>query len=131
MEPILSNALYMDRGTLEDFVVKAHLNADVYLSVFEQIVSGVDYLHSLQPKRLHRDLKPQNILLKRVAAGGFSYGRGQRLVCKLGDLGLSKPLSFTRSLQERNGTFGWNAPEIVNQSKTNEKSDIFPIGLML
>ncbi|KAG2439566.1 hypothetical protein HXX76_004919 [Chlamydomonas incerta] len=45
-----------------------------------QVASALSHLHGLSPPLLHRDIKPDNILLRR--------GPGGRLVAKLADLGL-------------------------------------------
>ncbi|KAK0551392.1 bifunctional endoribonuclease/protein kinase ire1 [Tilletia horrida] len=75
-----------------------------------QITSGVRHLHSLHI--VHRDIKPQNIL---VAVSP----NGKRLKMLLSDFGLSKRLdglaqtSFSQTVNNPGGTVGWRAPEIL------------------
>ena len=74
-----------------------------------QIASGLQHLHSLSI--VHRDIKPQNILV--------SYSPGGRLKMLLSDFGLSKRLdgmaqtSFSQTMNNPGGTVGWRAPEIL------------------
>ena len=74
-----------------------------------QITSGLQHLHSLSI--VHRDIKPQNILV--------SSSTGGRLKMLLSDFGLSKRLdgvaqtSFSQTMNNPGGTVGWRAPEIL------------------
>lgn len=74
-----------------------------------QIASGLQHLHSLSI--VHRDIKPQNILVSQNSKG--------ELKMLLSDFGLSKRLdglaqtSFSQTVNNPGGTFGWRAPEIL------------------
>ncbi|KAK0559061.1 bifunctional endoribonuclease/protein kinase ire1 [Tilletia horrida] len=76
----------------------------------QQISSGVRHLHSLHI--VHRDIKPQNILVAVTP-------NGKRLKMLLSDFGLSKRLdglaqsSFSQTVNNPGGTVGWRAPEIL------------------
>jgi len=54
------------------------------ISILLDIAQGLSYLHSQQPPVVHRDLSPNNILLK------GSTKPGAVLVAKIGDLGVAK-----------------------------------------
>ena len=75
-----------------------------------QISSGLRHLHSLSI--VHRDIKPQNILVSLS-----SNGRALKML--LSDFGLSKKLdsvaqtSFSQTMNNPGGTVGWRAPEIL------------------
>jgi serine/threonine-protein kinase/endoribonuclease IRE1 len=82
-----------------------------------QITSGLKHLHAL--KLVHRDIKPQNILVGGGNSGtGGAKGGGYRML--ISDFGLCKKLdvdqtSFLPTAQggAGAGTVGWRAPEIL------------------
>ena len=80
-----------------------------------QITSGLRHLHSL--KLVHRDIKPQNILISGAKRNG-GKDRGHRML--ISDFGLCKKLEVdqTSFLPTAHGamaagTVGWRAPEIL------------------
>lgn len=80
-----------------------------------QITSGLRHLHSL--KLVHRDIKPQNILISSAKRNG-GKDRGHRML--ISDFGLCKKLEVdqTSFLPTAHGamaagTVGWRAPEIL------------------
>ncbi|KAH8410505.1 hypothetical protein KR215_010381, partial [Drosophila sulfurigaster] len=83
-----------------------------------QCAKGVEYLHKFSPKILHRDLKPQNLLL-------FNDCR----TLKICDFGTAKELATKMS--NGVGTARYMAPEIVEGSKYTEKCDVYSFGIIL
>ncbi|CAL5226277.1 g9122 [Coccomyxa viridis] len=84
-----------------------------------QVVCGLSHLHA--HKVLHRDIKPQNILLN-----------ASRTTAKIGDVGLSR-LVNNNSISF-GGTLGYIAPEILRvpgADRVDEKADIFSMGVMM
>lgn len=90
----------------------------------KQITSGLRHLHGL--KLIHRDIKPQNILISSVKGGapsntfGAKNGAGGAYRMLISDFGLCKKLdvdqtSFLPTAQGAlaAGTVGWRAPEIL------------------
>jgi len=80
-----------------------------------EITSGLKYLHSLDI--VHRDIKPQNILVSSVKQGESS---GHRML--ISDFGLCRKLETCRasysptvSCAIGGGTLGWRAPEILRR----------------
>lgn len=84
---------------------------------FYQIVNGLNHLEELNI--IHRDLKPENILLS-----------NNKKTIKLIDFGLAKSKSIKRS-DTICGSPLYMAPELLNNNKIKEKSDIWSIGIIL
>ncbi|WFD02996.1 non-specific serine/threonine protein kinase [Malassezia obtusa] len=81
---------------------------------FRQITAGLQHLHSLSI--VHRDIKPQNILV--------TLGTQNKLRMLLSDFGLSKRMdgvaqsSFSQSFTQPGGTVGWRAPEVLRGQRS-------------
>ncbi|KAF2795629.1 hypothetical protein K505DRAFT_323933 [Melanomma pulvis-pyrius CBS 109.77] len=83
-------------------------------SALRQLAKGVHHLHGL--RIIHRDIKPQNIL---IAYPQRNQSKGPRLV--ISDFGLCKTLpdnvSTLIGTTGNAGTTGWKAPELILQPK--------------
>ncbi|KAI4209979.1 MAG: hypothetical protein LQ351_007143 [Letrouitia transgressa] len=86
------------------------------ISTLKQITSGLRYLHTL--KIVHRDIKPQNILIAapKLVPANPSASQPPRLL--ISDFGLCKKLegdqnSFRATTAYAAGTSGWRAPELL------------------
>lgn len=56
---------YVDGETLESYVKRENIGFDEALSFFRTFLNVMEYCHS--EKILHRDIKPDNILLRKIA----------------------------------------------------------------
>ncbi|GMF30904.1 unnamed protein product [Phytophthora fragariaefolia] len=83
-----------------------------------QTAQALTYLHSLDPKVLHRDLKSRNILLT------------SSLNAKLSDFGVARAYNFT-SMTAAVGTSLWMAPEVMLGNRYDSSADIFSLGIVL
>lgn len=88
-----------------------------------QITDGVQHLHSL--KLVHRDIKPQNVLVKAVKSNRPTNGL-PKLQFVISDFGLCKPLeegpesTFAPTANHTAaGTTGWRAPELLVGSRSS------------
>ena len=94
---------------------------DVIWKIFTQILSALNECHQRKSgKILHRDIKPANIFLD------------DQNNIKLGDFGLSRMMG-DQSLFAYTyvGTPYYMSPEQINESKYNERSDIWSAGCLL
>uniref|UniRef100_U5ELH4 non-specific serine/threonine protein kinase n=1 Tax=Corethrella appendiculata TaxID=1370023 RepID=U5ELH4_9DIPT len=93
------------------------------LSVLYQATNGLNHLHSLNI--VHRDIKPQNILLSHPDNGG-------RIRVMISDFGLCKKLNIGKNSFSRRsgvtGTEGWIAAEMLRGQRTTTSVDIFSLG---
>jgi len=111
---------YVEGGSLKDRLkLTGPLPPEEAARLVLQISEGLDYAH--RAGVLHRDLKPDNVLLK---------ADGQAL---LTDFGLAKDMSVTGLTSEGLivGTPNYFAPETLDGGPATEKSDVYGIGLLL
>ncbi|XP_034118864.2 mitogen-activated protein kinase kinase kinase 7-like isoform X2 [Drosophila albomicans] len=82
-----------------------------------QAAEGLNHLHSLAPKLIHRDVKPKNILLN-----------GDKSIVKLCDFGNVRQLGSCMS--NESGTHRYMAPEVyIDGVKYTEKCDVYSFAI--
>ena len=108
---------YCKNGTLHSFLDKRPLKEQHVIQYFSQIISALKYLYNL--KILHRDLKPQNILLDSNNS------------IKLTDFDFAKITNDDNLFKTICGTPLYMAPEIIKYKKYNNKSDLWSLGVIL
>ncbi|EYB99129.1 hypothetical protein Y032_0125g1300 [Ancylostoma ceylanicum] len=118
-------ALELCVASLNDYVHEEAVREKVFTTSTEllrQATEGLAHLHIMQI--VHRDMKPQNVLLSTAGT------RGVRAV--ISDFGLCKRVQPGRhSLSKRSGlagTDGWIAPEALVSESTSFPVDVFSLG---
>lgn len=105
-------ALITDRMERKEKKDESPFSIDEAIDIMLQTAEGMDYLH--RRRVLHRDLKSQNILVKREKLEAVD---AEFIHAKVADFGLSKTKerSITRNHPTWNkGTARWMAPELIN-----------------
>ena len=107
---------YADGGSLADKLrTRGSLPVPEAVATTIGILSGLDYLHRKQI--IHRDIKPQNILL-------------QDGTPRLADFGISRAMSSTSQSMTIGGTDAYMAPEAFD-GKRSAQTDIWSVGVVL
>lgn len=115
---------FVEGGTLAD-IVEANRSSGTLITVsdavalFRQIAAGMQFVNS---RVVHRDLKPGNILIDRVAAN----------TPKIADFGLSKFVSAaTRSQTFKGaGTLAYQSPESFTLEENSPAMDVYSAGVL-
>ena len=114
---------FIEGQNLEDFVNKykqqgQHLNQNLVINIFKQILNGLIYLHS--NGIMHRDIKPDNILID-------AYNN-----IKITDFGISalyiQNYGFLSGGRTLVGRPDYVCPEILLKEPYDIKCDIFSLG---
>ncbi|EGG17328.1 pleckstrin domain-containing protein [Cavenderia fasciculata] len=130
---------YIDGGDLYRFLHSPagdvlNDNWNLRLQLALDIARGMNFLHSVTPPLLHRDLKSPNILLS-FQKDKEQPQQQQHLRAKVADFGLSSRM-FIQSLKHKLrefpvGNITWVAPEILREEEYTVKSDVYAYGLIL
>ncbi len=118
------------RKTLQD--LKAH-NQWVVLNeavlIVEEVCQALEY--ALSQGVLHRDIKPDNLMLKPESGADFDAGRGLTYRVVITDLGLAQLTGAPVIEGQSYGTPAYMSPEQVLGQKTDSRSDVYSLGVLL
>lgn len=93
---------------------------DVVIRIIKQICMGLNVLHSEKPPMIHRDIKPQNIMV--------DFDNDGQPIAKLTDFGLVKTVNPSTLYASAKGTLAFKAPEFL-EKKDDTSTDIFAVGV--
>ncbi|CAN5183369.1 hypothetical protein BH09BAC2_BH09BAC2_12610 [soil metagenome] len=117
---------YIQEGQMKTFLNKNPVDKTELKKLLIDILEGLKYLHSQDI--IHRDIKPQNILLGR--------DKQNKLIAKIADFGISKAVdSQNTSSSVLLGTVEYMAPEQFNperygiNKKISKNIDIWAFGI--
>lgn len=114
---------YVPGGTLDKFwrsYGEKHVQVATCVDIMKQICRGLSVAHNSKPPIIHRDIKPQNILIGYEADG---------LRVRLSDFGLAKEVNPLTLLATAAGTLAFKPPEVFRKKKADSTAaDIFALG---
>ncbi|MCD2136614.1 Stk1 family PASTA domain-containing Ser/Thr kinase [Salinicoccus halitifaciens] len=110
----------VDGPTLKQYIKENHpISIEESVNLAVQILDGIEHAHNRGI--IHRDIKPQNILLD-----------GENRV-RITDFGIAKALSETRMTETNQvmGSVQYISPEQAKGQNTDERTDIYSFGIVL
>lgn len=111
---------FIEGVTLKDYIIAKHtIKWRDALNITAQILTALDHAH--EHKIIHRDIKPQNIML---TPGG---------VVKLADFGIAKAVSSSTksATPDSAGSVHYLSPEQARGGFVDERTDIYSTGIMM
>ncbi|HUP66117.1 MAG TPA: protein kinase [Thermoanaerobaculia bacterium] len=118
----------LEGETLADRINRGPLPLRDVLRYGAEIAEALDAAH--RAGIVHRDLKPGNVMITRTGAKLLDFGLAKPSPVEADDAGLTaqKPLTREGTLV---GTFQYMAPEQLDGSATDPRTDIFALGALL
>lgn len=117
---------YVPGGSLDRFW-RSHgaciVPIETTVEIMRQVCRGLSLAHASTPPIIHRDIKPQNILVGYEADG---------LRARISDFGLAKTVNPLTLLATAAGTLAFKPPETFARSKADScAADVWAIGVTL
>ena len=117
---------YVAGGTLQDFwkaYGSAFVPVETAVEILKQVCRGLAVAHAETPPIVHRDIKPQNILI------GYDTGG---LRAKVTDFGLAKRVNPLTLLASARGTVRFKSPEVFHDPMGDScAGDVWALGCTL
>ena len=118
---------YVPGGTLDKFwrsYGSKRIPVETCVELTKQVCRGLAVAHNANPPIIHRDIKPQNILVGYEADG---------LRARLSDFGLAKEVNPLTLLATAAGTLAFKPPEAFQGEKHSDSpaADVFAVGVTL
>ncbi|MBB2478717.1 Stk1 family PASTA domain-containing Ser/Thr kinase [Bacillus sp. APMAM] len=111
---------FVDGMTLKQYIQQYYpISVDKALDIMQQLTSAISHAH--QHHIIHRDIKPQNILIDHSG------------VVKITDFGIAMALSATAITQTNSvlGSVHYLSPEQARGGMATRKSDIYSLGIVM
>ena len=115
---------YADRGSLAGLLEDGRrLPVEQVVDLVDQAAAGLAVLH--RQGVIHRDIKPQNLLLRSTDSSGADEDRVKLLVA---DLGVAKAMIHASGLTQVVGTPAYMAPEQATGEGVDARADVHALG---
>uniref|UniRef100_A0A6P4F400 Mitogen-activated protein kinase kinase kinase 7-like n=1 Tax=Drosophila rhopaloa TaxID=1041015 RepID=A0A6P4F400_DRORH len=112
---------YMEGGSLYDFLYddnQREFTMEQAVRWAYQCAKGLAHMHAMERAVLHRDVKPQNLLLTEQF--------DQLKIC---DFGLATDMS--NNMSDMRGTARYMAPEVFKNKEYTDKGDVYSTGIVI
>ena len=108
----------VDGITLKSYIAaKRHLEVKQSIAIAIQVCQGINAAH--ERKIIHRDIKPQNIMLSKEGK------------VKVADFGIARAVTKQTIGQTAIGSVHYISPEQAKGDRADERSDVYSMGIML
>jgi serine/threonine-protein kinase len=112
---------FVQGGTLSEYLEhETRIPIDLAVDIQKDICRGLAQLHKSNPPLVHRDVKPQNVMLSRT---------DKSITAKVSDFGLAKHVDPITRVTEAAGTLAYLPPEGFWDYETSA-SDVFSAGII-
>lgn len=112
---------FVQGGTLSGYLEQeVRIPIDTAIGIQKGICLGLGELHKAEPPLVHRDVKPQNIMLSK---------KNEIIAAKVSDFGLAKHVDPVTRITEAAGTLAYLPPEGFWDYET-PASDVFSAGII-
>ncbi|GJP71989.1 hypothetical protein CLOP_g2767 [Closterium sp. NIES-67] len=118
-------------GDLFDYIkTRTRLSEATAACILSQLLQALQHCHTMGV--IHRDVKPENVLIYGKGGGGAGEGRGdaEKLLVKLGDFGVATRFSQGLPCTDAVGTAMYMAPELL-RGCYGPPADIWSAGVVL
>ena len=110
---------YIPGESLDTLAEKKRFSEEEVLKIGVQLCRQLDVLHSMDPPVIHRDIKPQNVVLREDGTA------------VLIDFGIARVHTEKETDTVAFGTQGFAPPEQYGFAQTDARSDIYSLGILL
>ena len=113
---------YINGDTLRELIddCGGSIEIDLALSLLRDAASGLAHAHGCDPQVIHRDIRPENLLIRNDA---------DRPILLIGDFGMSGPINKSFGFLDRAGAVIYESPEGLDGYE-GPRSDVFSLGLV-